>query len=281
MRSRRNTSPDNFYEIFSGMALLMLAAFVFPFAVILISARLQGSNSDDTGNLSGGIKQQLEQMRMENKKLEEENLEGVVHLQQQLQQVEQEKAKLKEEMSRVFQDQSERILETAGLSKGKGKKDFDMFVAGLKNIPGKELHLIVDATGSMHGVTSFLIPVLRVIATRSGKHLSALSWYADRKTGTFEGTMGDMFDHLMQDAPFVGADETIGHAFAELAQSSPVPGAYLLIGDEPPSDEIHYKGIPAPVFTLPLGVDNDGSLRFAYKRIADETGGRTLVLRFR
>lgn len=280
MRNRRNASPDNFYEIFSDMALLMLAAFVFLFAVILISARLHGGGTSSTGDTVSNMQQQLAQMREENKKLEEENLDGVVHLQQQLQQMEQENAQLKSQMEEVYKDQSERILETAGLTTGQGKKDFDLFVSGLKNIPGTELHLIVDATGSMHGVTSFLIPVLRVIATRSGKHLAALSWYADNRTGTFEGTMSDMFDHLMQEAPFVGADETIGHAFADIAKNSPRPSAYLLIGDEPPSDEIHYHSIPAPVFTLPLGVDNDSSLRFAYKKISEETGGKTLVLRF-
>ncbi|WP_018294530.1 hypothetical protein [Mariprofundus ferrooxydans] len=280
MYARQKASSDNFYEIFSDMAMLMLAAFVFLFAVILISSRLHGGGSSDTGSSISSMKQKLEAVQQANEQLGKESMEGMAHLQKQLQAMAQENARLKQQQDRVVEAQSERILEAAGLGHGKGKKDFDVFVAGLKKLPGSELHLIVDATGSMHAATSFLVPVLRVIALRSGKHLSALSWYADNKVGTFQSSMNDMFDHLMQDAPFIGADETIGHAFTEIAKNSPVPSAYLLIGDEPPTDTVHYHEIPAPVFTLPLGVDNDSSLLLAFKQLAEKTGGHTLLLKF-
>jgi len=274
MRSRRQSTQDNFYEIFSDMALLMLAAFVFLFAVILISARLTGGSSDSSMN------QQLQQLQQQNQSLQSENLDGVVHLQAALQQSQQDYKALQQQMQRVYQDRSEQILESVGLGKGQGKKDFELFVEGLRKLPGKDLHLVIDATGSMHGVTTFLIPVLRVVALRCGKKVSALSWYADNRTGTISGAMGEMFDRLMQEAPFVGANESLGHAFANITANNPVPGAYLLIGDEPPADKIAYRAIPAPVFTLPLGVDHDATTKFAYKQLADETGGRMLQLRF-
>jgi hypothetical protein len=259
MRRRQPHSPDNFYEIFSDMALLMLAAFIFLFALILVNAQLQG-----------GGKSELDRQEVE-------------ALREKLAQSEERNQQLQEEMSELagkdVKEQMDKVLDSAGLSKGKGKRDFDLFIKGLKDLPGNELHLVVDATGSMHGVTTFLIPVLRVIAIRSGKHLSGVSWYADRKTGTFNGSMGAMFDNLMQSAPFVGADETVGHAFREIAKNAPIPSAYLLIGDEPPTDSVGYHEIPAPVFTLPLGI-NDSNTIFAYKTIAEQTGGRMLKLNF-
>ncbi|TLS78187.1 hypothetical protein FE236_00030 [Mariprofundus erugo] len=272
MRNRRASAQDNFYEIFSDMSLLMLAAFVFLFAVILISARLQGSDV---------AQMQIQQLREKNQALQAENRDGVVHLQQALQQSEAEKKDLELQMQRIFQDQSERILETVGLGQGQGKKDFELFVSGLRKIPGKQLHLVVDATGSMHGVTTFLIPILRVIALRTDKEVSAISWYADNRTGTITGSMDDMLDQLIQQAPFVGAIESIGKAFDEISAKTAPPGAYLLIGDERPSDEIHYHQIPAPVFTLPLGTEHDASTQYAYQKLADATGGKMLQLHFK
>jgi len=241
------------------MALLMLAAFIFLFALILVNAQLQGGGESELD------RQEVEQLR------------------EKLAQTEQRNKQLQEEMNELagkdVKEQMDKVLASAGLSDGKGKRDFDMFIQGLKDLPGNELHLVVDATGSMHGVTTFLIPVLRVIAIRSGKHLSGVSWYADLKTGTFTGSMGAMFDNLMQSAPFVGADETVGHAFREIAKNAPIPSAYMLIGDEPPTDTVYYHDIPAPVFTLPLGI-NDSNTIFAYKTIAEQTGGRMLKLNF-
>ncbi len=259
MRRRSTQSSDNIYEIFSDMALLMLAAFIFLFALILITAQLQGGGKASVSRFElEDMQNELSQARARNEQLQKEmdSLAGT-----------------------DVNDQMQKVLASAGMGKGKGKKDFDLFVQGLRDLPGSDLHLVVDATGSMHGVTTFLIPVLRMIAVRSGKHLSAVSWYADHKVGTFTGSMGSMFDHLMQAAPFVGADETVGHAFQNIPNNAPTPGAYLLIGDEPPTDQVYYSRIPAPVFTLPLG-SSDSSTKVAYQRMADRTGGKMLELKF-
>ncbi|MDQ6981521.1 MAG: hypothetical protein Q9M08_00745 [Mariprofundus sp.] len=276
MRSRRQPKQDtSFYEIFSDMALLMLAAFIFLFALILINAQLQGSRSDPVSERElASIKENLAKAEQQNRKLQQEiNNLASVDAQEQLD-------NLQALMDgQGVQQQVDKVMLSAQMATGKGRKDFDMFVKGLRNLPGKDLHIVVDATGSMHGVTTFLIPVLRLIAIRSGKHLSALTWYANRKEGTYIGSMAAMFDKLMADAPFIGLDETIGHAFHHIAAASPVPGAYLLIGDEPPTDRVLYSEIPAPVFTLPLGTST-GNTKYAFKKMADETGGRMLELKF-
>lgn len=196
-----------------------------------------------------------------------------------------EKQRLMQDMEQLTENtpeaQMEHALAIAGLNKGgKNRKDFDLFVLGLKNLPGKDLHIVVDATGSMHGLTSFLIPILRVIVIQSGKQLTAITWFADDAAETYTGTMAEMFDRLMQEAPFVGSDETIGNAFRVAAKSAPPPGAYLVIGDEPSTDRIHYKGIPSPVFTLPIGRDNPDTL-WEYEQLAKETHGRMLHLEFK
>ncbi len=275
MRSRRNIPLESPYEIFSDMALLMLAAFIFLFALILINAQLQGSRSDPVSEREmATLKEQLVESEQVNRKLQQEiNNLASVDAQQQLD-------NLQSLMDgENVQQQVDKVLLSAQMATGKGRKDFDMFIKGLRNLPGKDLHIVVDATGSMHGVTTFLIPVLRLIAIRSGKHLSALTWYANRREGTYEGSMGEMFDKLIEDAPFIGTDETIGHAFHHIATASAVPGAYLLIGDEPPTDRVHYHEIPAPVFTLPLGTST-GNTKYAFRKMADETGGKMLELKF-
>ena len=275
MRQQRNSQHDNFYEIFSDMALLMLAAFIFLFALILINAQLQGSGkTKELLDKVAEMQQQLADAEKKNLRLQQQiNSLANVDAQQQMQNVQ---ALIS---GGTVQSKMNQVLLSADLASGQGKHDFDMFVKGLKDLPGKELHLVVDATGSMHGVTTFLIPVLRLIAIRSGKHLSAVSWYADRKEGTYFGSMAEMFDHLMANAPFVGTSETIGHAFRNIARKAPVPSAYLLIGDEPPTDEVRYLEIPAPVFTLPLGT-SDTNTHYAFQKLADKTGGKMLILKF-
>lgn len=259
---RRDARADaeNVYETFSDIALLMLAAFVFLFALILITSRLQGFGASEI------------------------DTPKVVEMKKKIASLEQENRRLKNELETMaatdIEKQMEKILASAGWDRGQGKRDFTLFVKGLKNLPGNSLHLIVDATGSMHGATTFLVPVLRLIAIRSGKRLSAITWFGDRRVGTVTGTMGEMFDRLMQTAPFVGADETIGYTFRKLAERKEVPSAYLLIGDEPPTDRINYHQIRAPVFTLPLGY-SDTNTHVAYKALADATGGRMLELKFR
>jgi len=276
VRSRRQTQQDSsFYEIFSDMALLMLAAFIFLFALILINAQLQGHRRDPVSKKElASIQKKLADAEHKDLKLQQEiNNLASVNAQQQLDNLQ----TLLD--THDVQQQMNKIMLSAQMASGEGRKDFDMFIKGLHSLPGKDLHIVVDATGSMHGVTSFLIPVLRLIAIRSGKHLSALTWYADRREGTYTGSMAEMFDKLMADAPFVGMDETVGHAFRHIATSSPVPGAYLLIGDEPPTDQVFYHEIPAPVFTLPLGTST-GNTKDAFQKIANETGGRMLELKF-
>lgn len=170
----------------------------------------------------------------------------------------------------------ERIIESATF----GKKDFDLFIEGLKNLPGKDLHLIIDASGSMHGLTSFLVPVLRTIVIRSGKTLSAVTWFSDNEAQTYTGTLGSMFDNLMSGAPFGGNLETIGKAFRVAARNAPPPGAYVLVGDEPSNDTVNYTDIPSPVFTLPLGRSDPETNRF-YQEVADRTHGKMMQLDFK
>jgi hypothetical protein len=261
MRVRRAARNDSIYESFSDMALLMLATFVFLFVMILIVANIGGKTSPEMLKEIEDLKRQVAKEQQKNKRLLREM------------------SMLQAMGAGGSEAQTRAVLASAGLGRGMGRHDFDIFVKGLRNLPGRKLHLVVDATGSMHGLTQFLIPVLRVIAYRSGKEITAVSWYADNRVGTYHGTMGDMFDKLMQNAPFFGADETIGHAFAHLVEHEPVPSAYLLIGDEPPTDTVHYHSIPAPVFTLPLGVNNPEA-KVAFRTIAEQTGGRMLQLKF-
>lgn len=256
MRKKHRSSPPNIHESFSDIALLMLATFVFLLVTILITSKLAEQN-------------QMPQL-----------IKSVENLQAQLQKAEKDNARLKANMDTLVNmsadAQMEQALEAAGMGKGdRNRKDFDLFLKGLHDLPGDTLHLMVDATGSMHGVTTFIIPVLRVIVLRSGKELQALTWFSDGKTETYTGTMGSMFDKLLDGAPFIGSVETIGKAFRHAAREAPAPGAYILIGDEPSSDRIHYFNIPSPVFTLPIGRSNPDT-NWAYQKLADETGGKML-----
>lgn len=258
MLRKKRITPINIHEIFSDIALLMLATFIFLLVTILIASRL-------------AEEQQAPRLKS-----------TVVELQTQLEKAEQESARLKQHLDALAtlssEQQMEQALKAAGLEAGgKNRKDFDLFIRGLQDLPGDSLHLLVDATGSMHGVSDFLIPVLRVIVIRSGKHLDAVTWFSDNRAETYTGTMGEMFDHLMVGAPFIGANETFGHGFRYAADHAPVPSAYLLIGDEPPSDTVVYFNIPSPVFALPIGRDNPET-NWHYQKLADETGGKLLHL---
>jgi hypothetical protein len=255
MKRRRRWTAPNIHEIFSDVALLMLATFIFLLVTILITSRM-------------AEEYQLPRLKQE-----------VEDLRQQLSQSQHEKEHLLgslDDMANMSTNvQMDRALNAVGLGQGQGRKDFDLFVQGLQDLPGKELHLLVDATGSMHGITTFLIPVLRVIVIRSGKHLDAITWFSGGKAETYSGSMGEMFDQLMQGAPFIGSNETIGDAFKQAARNARTPGAYLLIGDEPSDDRIYYHDIPAPAFTLPLGRSNPTTL-WQYQTLADQTGGKML-----
>ncbi len=260
MSLRRQPLQNNVHESFSDVALLMLATFIFLLVVILISHRL--ANEDQIPRLKAEI----------------------ATLQEQLQQERQRNAHMAESLDAMasmdISDQMDRALSAAGLADGKGRKDFEVFIKGLRDLPGKDIHLVVDATGSMHGVATFLIPVLRVIVVRSQKRLSAVTWFADHKAQTYQGSMGEVFDRLMADAPFMGHDETIGEAFKHAAKAAPAPGAYILIGDEPSTDRIVYFNIPSPVFTLPIGAENPDT-NWEYKTLAEKTGGKMMHLIFR
>jgi len=263
MKDSRKLTQRGIYEgtwqSFSDMALLMLAIFIFLFALILITTRL--SEQYEIPELREKIKElsaQLKESQDQNERIT---------------------AELGDMAKMSTEAQIERVLSSAGLADGQGRKDFEIFIHDLKKLPGNDIHLMVDATGSMHGLSAFLIPILRVIVIRSGKDMSALSWYANDQSETYKGPMGQVFDLLTQRAPFTGEDETIGDAFLKAAKKAAKPGAYLLIGDEPSTDRILYREIPSPVFTLPIGHDPD--LLYDFQRTADETGGKMLRIEFR
>lgn len=263
MRDGRKLAQRGIYEgtwqSFSDMALLMLAIFIFLFALILITTRLS---------------QQYEIPALRKK---------IAELSEQLKEAETQNARMTQELGDAAtmspESQIQNVLSSANLSQGQGRKDFEIFIQGLKDIPGKDIHLVVDATGSMHGLSAFLIPILRVIVIRSGKEMSALTWYANEQAETYQGPMGQVLDLLTQNAPFTGADETIGDAFQKAVKNARKPGAYLVIGDEPSTDRIFYHEIPAPVFTLPIGHDPDTLHEFG--KLAEETGGKMLRIDFR
>lgn len=263
MKDARKLAHRGIYEgtwqSFSDMALLMLAIFIFLFALILITARMS---------------QQYEIPALREK---------IEQLTRQLQQSESTNARLTAElgdMAAMSTDrQMERVLVAAGLTDGQGRKDFELFIDGLRSMPGNDIHMMVDATGSMHGLSTFLIPILRVIVIRSGKELSALTWYANERAETYSGPMGQIMDFLTQNAPFSGADETIGDGFRKAVKNHKKPGAYVIIGDESSTDPIFYHEIPSPVFTLPIG--HDPETLHEYQKLAAETGGKMLRIEFR
>jgi len=153
MSLRRQASQSNVHESFSDVALLMLATFIFLLVVILISYKL--ANQDEVPRL----KEEIAQLEMELRKERQKS---------------QHMARSLDAMASMdISAQMDQALRAASLADGKGRKDFEIFIKELRDLPGDDIHLIVDATGSMHGVATFLIPVLRVIVVRSQKRLSA------------------------------------------------------------------------------------------------------------
>jgi len=256
MARNRKRSSSNIHESFSDVALLMLATFIFLLVIILISSRLAEEN-------------ELPRLQKE-----------VAKLREMIQLSESDLERLKKNFERVIITDPETQLETILDSASIGRKDFDLFIEGLKDMPGDDIHLIVDASGSMHGVSIFLVPVLRLIVIRSNKRLNAITWFSDNRAKTSTGTMAEMFDNLMSEAPFVGSRETIGRAFRVASREAPIPGVYMLIGDEPSDDVIHYTQIPSPVFTLPMG-RADPATEEEYLTLATKTGGKMLRLNFK
>lgn len=254
-RRRKDESAGSLYQIFSDVAFLTLITMVFLLVMVLMSARNTG-------------KDEVPELKKEIEKL-----------QSQLQAAADSNERLSKAVERALYMEPDKQVEAYLEAAGVGKKDFDLFVKGLKDMPGRDVHLIVDATGSMHGVSGFLVPVLRLVITRAGKQLSALTWYADNTAKTLTGTMGQMFDGLVAGAPFAGSLENIGRAFRVATQTAPAPGAYLLVGDEASDDTISYTQIPSPVFTMPIGISDAEATR-EYKTLADKTGGKLLQLDF-
>jgi hypothetical protein len=253
MSKRR--SETNVHESFADVALLTLATFIFLFVSIIITTRL--SEKDNLPKLKSEVQtleQQLAAARSDRQRMAQDIQQMIVD---------------------TPEEQMDRILKAASLN----RKDFELFIKGLESIPGDDVHLIVDATGSMHSVSGFLIPILRLIFARSGKHLDAITWFSDYNAETYMGSMGEMFDQLMKGAPFSGSLETIGKAFRVAEQNAPPPAAYILIGDEPSNDTIEYSNIPSPVFTLALGASDPATLE-DYGRTARQTGGLMLVTQF-
>jgi len=257
MKFKRRSSSSNVHESFSDIALLMLATFIFLLVTILITSRVQQTVQVPR------LQKEIEELKQE--VVEAEQLNDRMH-------------KELDELAGMGTDtQIEIVLESVGLNSGKGRKDFDLFVKGLKDLPGKDMHLVIDATGSMHGAATFLVPMLRVIVIRSGKKLTAVTWFSDGDAQTYQGTMGEMLDSFMKGAPFIGSNETIGDAFLRAEENAPIPGAYVLLGDEPSDDRIYYLDIPAPVFSIPIGKSNP-STKYQYQTLADKTGGKMLQL---
>jgi hypothetical protein len=256
MARRRKQSASNIHESFSDVALLMLATFIFLLVTILITSRLS------------------EQNELPKLKAELQALKNKLNIS------ESDKDRLLTDIQKMIVTDSEGQLETILDTANIGRKDFDLFIEGLKDIPGKDLHMIVDATGSMHGVATFLIPVLRMIVIRADKELTAITWFSNKSTQTYTGAMAEMFDLLIVGAPFVGNIENIGHTFRVITKESPIPGAYVLIGDEPSDDTINYHSIPSPVFTLPMG-RSDPYTEEEYTTLAQKTGGKMLHLSIR
>jgi hypothetical protein len=250
---KTESSIYDIYKSFSDLALMTLGAFLFLFVIITLVSQMTQQNEVPR------LKKQLTELQAQLKAAKADN------------------DRLKNDVEKIINSDpvsaTNTILEAAGVN----NKDFELFVSGLKAIPGKDLHLVVDATGSMHGVSAFLIPILRLIVSRAGKEVSAITWYSDNRFDTYTGTMAEMFDQLVQGAPFSGSIENIGRAFRTAQANAPRPGAYLLIGDEPSDDTVAYSEIPAPVFTLPFGLSDPDTER-DFATIAEKTGGMKLHL---
>lgn len=255
-KKQTESSIYDIYKSFSDLAMMTLGLIIFLLAIIVMTMQLPKNNEVNR------LKQEL------------------AKLQEQLQMSDADKEQLKKDLEKVVITDpgkaTDAILESAHI----GKKDFELFIEGLRQIPGKDIHLVVDGTGSMHGISGFLIPILRVIVTRSGKDVSAITWFSDSHFQTYTGTMGEMFDQLIKGAPFAGNIENVGRAFRYAADSAPTPGAYMLIGDESSDDTIAYSKIPSPVFTLPLGRADPDTDR-EYLALATKTNGKMLRIDLR
>ena len=143
MYKAKKKSISSIYESFSDLALMALGTFVFLFVTIVITSKLT----------------EITEIPMLKEK--------IAQLENQVKSSQAAKDRYKLDMQKILTEDPETRDQTILDAAGVGRKDFDLFIEGLRNIPGKDLHLVVDATGSMHGVSGFLVPILRLIATRT------------------------------------------------------------------------------------------------------------------
>lgn len=198
-------------------------------------------------------------------------------LQAENQQLQQQIQQLQAELQKGVPPLPESYVAQARQSFGLGKRDFDLFIEGLKHLPGKDLHLVVDATGSMHSIKFFLRVLLMAIVAKSGKDITGLTWYANGMAETYHGTQAQMFDKMFAGAPFNGDQETMKHGFdTAVANSRPPPSAFLVLGDEPSNDGLPVFS-PSPIFSMPIGTDP--RLLRDFQALADLNGGKMLKMK--
>src|SRR5210317_1468289 len=118
MARKRRSSSTNIHESFSDIALLMLATFVFLLVTIMITSKLAEENQLPQLKASvSELKQQLDEAKSINQRLLGD-IDSMVNM--------------------TVESQMEHSLEAVGLGKNsKNRKDFDLFVKGLKDIPGE------------------------------------------------------------------------------------------------------------------------------------------------
>jgi len=84
--------------------------------------------------------------------------------------------------------------------------------------------------------------------------------------------MAEMFDRLpAKNAPFIGSEETIGHAFRHAAKAAPAPGALCVDRDEPSTIAVAYHDIPNPGVHIAVGTRQPDTL-WEYETLARNKG---------
>lgn len=185
--------------------------------------------------------------------------------------------RLQAELKKGIPPLPESYVDQARQSFGLGKHDLDLFIDGLRHLPGKDLHLVVDATGSMHSVKFLLRVLLMAIVTKSGKDITGLTWYANGQAKTYHGSQAQMFDMMFSGAPFSGDLETLKHGFdTAVANTRTPPSAFLVLGDEPSNDGLPAT-TPSPIFSMPIG--DDPQLLQEFEVLAEMNGGKMLKMR--
>src|SRR3569832_474311 len=149
-KKQTESSIYDIYKSFSDLAMMTLGLIIFLFAIIVMTMQLPQNN--------------------EVVKLKEE----MAKKQEQMQASQADKEQLKKDMDKVVVTDPGKATESILQSAQVGRKDYKLFIEGLKQLPGKDLHLVIDATGSMHGVTGFFFFFLRLFVARLGLFFLAL-----------------------------------------------------------------------------------------------------------